>query len=166
MGCPLLLTTDAWIICFACIWICALSLIESMTMVVAFLCTSHDINEMSIYLLLILSICICSDTILVITSQAIPTIIVIRERVWRNLIGLLRLCILSTIACVNMQILKTMYLIVSLKITCKVISTCQCFLQFKESKWILRSIVVIGIGPVWIAITSIYIRLIIAAKEF
>ena len=74
---PLLLTADAGLEGLAIVGVSTLSLIETVTVVVAFLGTGHDVDEVSVELLLILGVCVGGDAVLVVACQTVPAIVVV-----------------------------------------------------------------------------------------
>ena len=77
MSSPLLLTADAGLEGLAIVGVSTLSLIETVTVVVAFLGTGHDVDEVSVELLLILGVCVGGDAVLVVACQTVPAIVVV-----------------------------------------------------------------------------------------
>ena len=77
VGSPLLLAADTGVESLAGIGVGTLSLIETVTVVVAFLGTGHDVDEVSVELLLILGVCVGGDAVLVVACQTVPAVVVV-----------------------------------------------------------------------------------------
>ena len=124
-----------------------MAIVVTVAVVVALFCTYHDIKVMGSNLFHVLGIGISSNTILIILGHTVPSIIVIGIRILGDYIILLTFRVLTSIAGVQMQVFKTMNLIVSLNIAREVIGGSFRILHFQESQRILRSIGIIGVQP-------------------
>ena len=86
------------------------------SVVVALLCTCHDVDIMNTELVCIFSKSFSFDAIFVLMVSAIISKIVVREGILGDIFCLFTVCVLSTYGSMQMQVFETMNLVVNLKI--------------------------------------------------
>ena len=115
--------------------------------------------------MLVLCVSVSSDAVLFVVSLAVPSIVVVAVRIWRDNVSLLRLCVLSTVACVDVQVFEAMNLVVNLKIAGEVVGVSLALLVLKKSQRVLWSVRVAGVLPLWVREARSLSRLELAVEE-
>ena len=159
------LFAQTWFVCLTSFLICSLTEVVARTVVVAFLGTCHDVYVVCTELMLVLCVSVSSDAVLFVVSLAVPSIVVVAVRIWRDNVSLLRLCVLSTVACVDVQVFEAMNLVVNLKIAGEVVGVSLALLVLKKSQRVLWSVRVAGVLPLWVREARTLSGLVVAVEE-
>ena len=159
------LFAQTWFVCLTSFLICSLTEVVARTVVVAFLGTCHDVHVVCTKLMLVLCVSVSSDAVLFVVSLAVPSIVVVAVRIWRDNVCLLRLRILSTVACVDVQVFEAMNLVVNLEIAGEVVGISLALLVLKKSQGVLWSVRVAGVLPLWVREARSLSRLVVSVEE-
>ena len=165
MSGPCLFFSQLSVMRFTIVRVGTLPVVITTAVEMALFTTNHNVKVMCTDFFHILGISIGSDTIFISLSHAVPTVVVGAISIFRSYIVLLALCVLTSITCMQTQILKAMYLIIHIKITRKVIGYSFRFFEHQQSQGILGSVGVISIFPLGIEVLGCLRMLEIAAKE-
>ena len=115
--------------------------------------------------MLVLCVSVSCDAVLLVVSLTVPAIVVVAVRIWRDNVGLLRLCILSTVACVDVKILEAVNLVVNLKVASEVVGVSLALLILEKSQWVLWCVRVVGVLPLWVREACALRRLVETTEE-